>query len=120
MTDVTLNAQQVVRTGLAPVYTAAGSSPLLNTSDTFKFVNTGKEFLHVKKSGAGACTVTIKTPGTVDGLAVSERTVNVPATTGDVMIGPFPPNIYNAPGTNLMEGVTFSEVTGLTAAVVRL
>lgn len=120
MTDVTLNAQQIVRTGLAPTYTASGASPLLNTSDNFKFVNTGKEVLHVKKSGANACTVTIKTPGTIDGLAVAERTVVVPATTGDVMIGPFPPAIYNAPGTNLMEGVTFSEITGLSAAVLKL
>lgn len=120
MSDVTLAVQQIARGGLAPAYTAAGASPLLNVTDTFKWNNTGKEFLHVKKSGAGACTLTIKTPGTVDGLAVAERTINVPASTGDVMVGPFPPGIYNAPGTNMAEGFTVSEVTGLTVAIVRL
>ena len=120
MANVTLSAQKTVRTGLSVSRTAAGSSPLLNTSDNFQFVNTGKEVVHLMKSGAGACTVTIKTPGTIDNLAIAERTVTVPATTGDVIIGPFPPAIYNTPGSNLLEGITVSEVTGLTAAVIQL
>ena len=120
MSDVTLAVQQITRAGVAPTHVASGASPLLNTSDTFKFNNTGKEVLYFKKSGAGACTVTIKTPGTVDGLAVAERTITVPASTGDVMVGPFPPAIYNTPGTNMAEGFTVSEVTGLTVALLRL
>ena len=120
MAEITIAAQQLVRNGLTPSYTAAGASPLLNVVDTFHFVNTGVEFLHFKKSGAGACTVTIVTPETVDGLAVADRTITVPATTGDVMVGPFPPKHYNTPGTNLFAGFTLSDVTGLTAAVVRM
>jgi hypothetical protein len=120
MPTITLTPQEVVRTGLAPVYTAAGASPLLNTSDTFVFNNTGRELLHFKKSGAGSCNVVITPPGTVDGLAVAARTVAVPATTGDKMIGPFPPAIYNTPGASTFVGFTVSEVTGLTVAIVRL
>lgn len=120
MSDITMSVQQTTRNGLAPVYTAAGASPLLNVVDTFQFQNTGKEMIHFKKSGAGACTVTIVTPETVDGLAVAERTINVPALTGDVMAGPFPPAHYNLPGTSTFAGFTVSDVVGLSAAVVRI
>jgi hypothetical protein len=120
MSTVTLSTQDAVRAGLAAVYTASGASPLLNISDTFIFNNTGKEFLHFKKTGANSCNVVITPPGTVDGLAISARTVAVPATTGDKMIGPFPPSIYNTPGSSMFCGFTVSEVTGLSVAIVRL
>jgi hypothetical protein len=93
---------------------------LLNVVDTFVFSNDGRTVLHFMKSGAGACTVTISTPGTVDGLAVADRTVTVAATTGDVVIGPFPPDTYNTPGLSTFAGFTVSEVTGLTVAILRL
>jgi hypothetical protein len=120
MGTVTLAVQDLSRSGVTPARTAAGASPLLNVTDTFNFNNTGKEFLHFMKSGAGACTVTIVTPGTVDGLAVADRTVTVAATTGDVMIGPFPPGYYNTAGTATFAGFTVSEVTGLTCAIIRM
>lgn len=120
MPTIQLSVQQVVRNGLTMAYTASGVSPLLNVVDTFQFQNSGREFLHFKKSGAGACTVTIVTPETVDGLAVAERTITVPASTGDVMVGPFPPSHYNLPGTSTFAGFTVNEVTGLSVAVVRM
>lgn len=119
MANVTLTVQEMSRSGITPSYTASGASPLLNIADTFKFNNTGKEFLHFKKTGAGDCTVTIQTPGTVDGLAVAERTVTIPATTGDKMIGPFPPGTYNDTSSTF-SGFTLSEITGLSVAVVRM
>ncbi len=105
--------EQVVRGGLAATYLGS-----LSASNTYQVANNGRVILHFKKSGAGACTVTITTPGTIDGLAVTDRTVNVPATTGDVFIGPFPQTIYNN-GINDVE-YTLSEVTGLTVAVLRV
>jgi hypothetical protein len=120
MPTITLAVQEAGRAGLTPAYTAAGASPLLNVVDTFTFNNTGREILHVKKSGAGACDVTIVAPGTVDGLAVADRVVQVPATTGDKLIGPFPPSIYNAAGSSQLAGFTLSEVTGLSVAVIRV
>jgi len=120
MATITLTVQDMSRAGLAVSRTASGASPLLNVTDTFIFNNTGREFLHFLKSGANSCTVTIDTPGTVDGLAVAQRTATVAATTGDVMVGPFPPATYNTPGSANLSGFTVSEVTGLSVAVVRL
>jgi hypothetical protein len=120
MAIIQLAVQTPTRAGLAAVYTASGASPLLNTADTFQFANTGREILHFKKSGATDCVVTIVTPQTVDGLAVADRTVTVPATTGDVMIGPFPPAMYNTPGTGTFAGFSLSNITGLSVAIVRV
>lgn len=111
MADVAVATQKLNRVaGLTPTYQGS-----LSTGDTYVIPNDGRIFLHVKKSGAGECTVTVDTPGTVDDLAVAQRTFTVPASTGDKMHGPYPTNVY---GANLR--VTFSEVTGLTFAAVRL
>lgn len=126
MATVTLAVQDITRAGVTTTYTTAGSSPLLNTSDTFTFTNTGKEYIIFQKTGSGACTVTIDTPGTVDGLAVAQRAVTVAAGSGDaiattslVICGPFPPSNYNTPGTSMLSGFTVSEATGLNCRVVR-
>lgn len=111
MADVAVAVQSINRVaGLAPTYTGS-----LSTGDTYVIPNDGRVFLHAKKSGAGACTVTVDTPGSVDDLAIAQRTFSVPATTGDIMHGPYPTAVY---GTSLR--VTLSEVTGLTLAAVRL
>lgn len=109
MSNVAVVAQDVVEAGLAPAYT----SP--NATDTYQVPNDGKTILHVKKSGAGACTVTLDTPATFRGQAIANPTVSVPATTGDKMIGPFPVDLY---GSTL--NVTYSEATGLTHAAIRV
>lgn len=82
-----LTAAAVSRDGIAPAPVAADAA-----GD--EFTNTGKEFLYVENTGVGAVTITITTHQTVDGLAVPDRTVNVPA--GEVrLIGPFPGATYN-------------------------
>lgn len=98
--------------GLTPQY-AAGSA-----TDTYLIPNNGSVFLHIKKTGAGDCTVTVSTPNAVDSLAIADYTATVVATTGDKMIGPFQPVFYNDAAGQI--NVTFSEVTGLTFAVLRL
>lgn len=118
MAVIALAQQQLADSGVAPTYTLSGASPLLNVTDSFTVGNDGRVMLHFKKTGAGACTVTIVTPGTVRGKAIADATVNVPATTGDVMIGPFPPDLYNDANGNI--SFTLSDVTGLSVAVVRL
>jgi hypothetical protein len=112
MADVTLNAEEITRAGIDATDTA------LNTTDVYKVPNDGRIFLHFKKTGAGAATITITTPNTVDGLALADRTVNVPATTGDVCVGPFPRADYNDSQGRI--SFTASEATGLTCAVLRL
>lgn len=112
MADVRLTVERASRAGLAATYNGS-----LSAADTYLVRNDGQIVLHFKKSGAGACTVTVKTPTTVDGLAVADRTFIVPATTGDVFAGPFPPKDYNEGGDL---NVTLSDVVGLTVAVVRV
>lgn len=113
MADVRLSPQTLADTGIIPAYTGS-----LATTNTYKVRNDGRTFLHVKKSGAGDCNVTIQTPKTVNGLAVAEQIVAVVATTGDKMIGPFPPSVYNDGLGDV--NFTLSEITGLTVAVVSL
>lgn len=112
MATPTIQEITTASSGLTPSYAAA------LTTETYLIANNGAVFLHVKKTGAGDCTVTVATPGNVGGLAIAEYTATVVATTGDKMIGPFAPHIYNN-AAGLMS-VTFSEVTDLTFAVLRL
>lgn len=90
----------------------------LSTGNTYLIPNDGNVFLHIKKSGAGSCIVTVATPGNVDGNVIADLAVTVAATTGDKMIGPFKPEVYNDGNGKL--NVTFSEVTGLTIAAARV
>jgi hypothetical protein len=48
----------------------------------------------------------------VAGLDIAEVAVSIPATTGDLMIGPFPPSVFNDGNGDMR--FNFSEVTGLT------
>jgi hypothetical protein len=45
-------------------------------------------------------------------LDIAEVTISIPATTGDVMLGPFPPSLFNDGNGDMR--FNFSEVTGLT------
>ena len=59
------------------------------------FANDGRTLISVLKTG-GACIMTFQTPGTVDGLAISEQAVTPGVhATQNTLIGPFPPSIYN-------------------------
>ncbi|MDF1596949.1 MAG: hypothetical protein P1T08_12795 [Acidimicrobiia bacterium] len=112
MADVRLTAEPVTRTGLAAAYTTG-----LSIANTYLVRLAGKTMLHFKKSGAGACVVTLETPGQVGGLAVEDPTVSVPATTGDLFVE-LPPHLF-ADGSNDAR-FTLSEVTGLSVAVLQL
>lgn len=109
MALTTLAVQQIVRTGLTPVLAAANA-------DGSYVPNDGRTYLEVANSGVET-TVTVDTPGTVDGLAVANLAVVVPATTGRKKIGPFPPDTYNQPDGTIK--VTFSQVTGITIGAFR-
>lgn len=104
-----LTVQTIVKTGLADTYAAANV-------DGNSFDNDGNTFLHVKNAGVGSITVTIQTPGTVDDLAVSDRTVTV-ANGAEKMIGPFPPGIYNQSGEVYVD---YSGVTSVTVGAFKL
>ena len=113
MSEITLTVQRLLPTGVTPSYTGS-----LSAANTYLVRNSGRVALHFKKSAAVDCVVTIQTPATVGGLAVAEQTCTVPATSGDKMIGPFPPRIYNDGSGDLK--FTLSDVDGVTVAVVEL
>lgn len=94
----------------------AADNGSLSVSDTYQVRNTGRTILHFKKSGAGACTATIAVSRNVGGLTVPNRTVTVPATTGDIHITGLAPEIYNDVNGDL--NITLSEITGLTLAAM--
>jgi hypothetical protein len=110
MSLTNVSTQQVSRAGLTPAFAAA------NVDGSY-IPNDGRMMLEVKNTGS-QITVTVETPGTVDGLAVGDLVVIVPATSGDKMIGPFPTDIYNQPDGTIK--VTFTAVSGVTVAAIRL
>lgn len=106
--------QKIVKEGL----TTTNISTSLVSTDTNTFSNDGRTFLHFAKTGAGAATITVIAQATVQGMAVANLTVSVPATTGDVFLGPFPPSIFNDASSNV--SFTISDTVGLSFALLRL
>lgn len=104
----TLTAQTIIRSGLKPTY---GST----ASNGDKFENTGNEFVHIKNTDTSSHTVTVATSATVDGLAVADRAVAIPASE-ERMIGPFPTSVYN--DSDGFVQLTYSSVTSMTIAVL--
>lgn len=79
--------------------------------------NTGKEVLLVENTSAGTVTLTFVTYATVDGLAVDDLQISVPA--GEThLIGPFPTEVYN--DANGQAGVNYSSAAGVNVALLTL
>lgn len=113
MADVTITPQNALHSGVS-----VSRNSSLNVVDTHIVRNNGRMMLLFEKTGAGACNVTIQTPAKSAGLDVAEQVVIVPATTGDVAIGPFPQNIYNDMNGDLR--FTIDDNAGLSVAVIQL
>jgi hypothetical protein len=111
MARVALTVQEIARTGIVPAYVAG------NATDDHEFVNDGKTFLHVKNGGVAPIDVILQTPGTVDGLAVADRTVSV-ANASEKMIGPFPTTTYNQAGGKVYVDLTVD--TSVTLAAFKI
>lgn len=104
--------QQIVDEGLAPTFTAAPA-----VIDGLSIPGTGDIFIEVKNGSASPINVTIQTGGTLMGEPVADKVVSVPATTGDCMIGPFPPALYNQ--ADGLVYVDFSAVATVTVGAFR-
>ncbi|MFI2431987.1 hypothetical protein [Streptomyces sp. NPDC018693] len=72
-------------------------------------------FLYVNNADASSHTVTLATPGTVKGLAISDGGVTVAA--GDHALIPLA-NVYR--GANGRAAITYDDVTSLTVAAFEL
>ena len=105
-----LSVQAMASAGLQATYGAVSAS---DTAD----VSNGHTFLHVKNGGASSDTVTVVTPGTVDGLAITDRTVTV--ANGTEKFIPLNPATYTDPATGLAT-ITHSYTTSVTCALVTL
>lgn len=116
MAVVTITPVESPRDGAGAV-AVTRTSPM-SVSDSYRFLNDGKIVLLFEKTGAGACTVTVTTPATLGGIAVADPTYTVPASTGDVVIGPFNPAYFN--DENGYVSFTVSEITGLSCGVMRV
>jgi hypothetical protein len=75
------------------------------------FANSGDTLLRVKNASGSPVTVTVAFAAAVDGQTVAARTYSIPATTGDRLLGPFPPALFGTSPT-----VTFSSGTSVTVA----
>ncbi|KOG21999.1 hypothetical protein [Streptomyces viridochromogenes] len=104
-----LSAQRLAVAGAAPSYSAAAAG-----GDT---APVGKGLvLHVVNGSGSAVTVTVVTPGTIDGLAVADAALSVPAgASGFIPLG----NVYRNPSTN-RAAVTYSATTTVSVAVLQL
>ncbi len=116
MADVVLTREQIVVTGMDPVDNS------IDATDVYFVDNQpGQVFLHFKNTGGTVSVVTFDTTQQIGGLDIEDPTVNIPATTGDVMIGPFP-TTYEVKGGSDDGRIKFSQdqATGVTVAVLRL
>lgn len=106
-----LTVQDITRAGITPTFAAAA-----NGGDSF--ANDGKVFFEAKNVNAATRLLTIALTKLVDGQTPAAKTVTVPVTTGDKMIGPFPPDVYN--DANGRVNVTYSTEVDVTVAAFRL
>ena len=114
MADVAVAVQQTTRTGAAPTNTGS-----LSTSNTYYTKNNGNMVYHFLKTGSGDATITVQTPNKVDGNEIAEKTLTVvAATSGDIVAGPFPPEVYNDSNGDIR--FSSNNITGLTVAVLQL
>ena len=105
----TYTVQKVTRDGVVPTENAVAAS------DTFK--NDGKTILLVTNGSGFTLAVTIVTPGTVDGLAIGDRVVDIADGTQEAL-GPFQRNIYNDSDGEVT--VNYDAITSVTAAVLKI
>lgn len=104
----TLAVQRIDNDGLTPAYVAAEVG-----GD--KVVPGEGSYVHVKNGDGTSTDVTLVTPGTVDGLAVADRTVTV-AAGAEAKIAV--PDLYTNPVDGLAS-LTYSKVTSLTIGSFR-
>jgi hypothetical protein len=101
--------------GIAATYHAAASTDILQQND-------GRVVLIVKNTGGSPTNVTVDDPNSGTPPAATafnpDVVIAVPATTGERVIGPFPPARFNDASGNV--NLAFSVTTGVTWAAVRL
>lgn len=106
-----LTPQVVVLTGITPALVAAEAG-----GD--EFVNSGRDFIHIKNTNAAAMDVTVDSQVDCNQGEDHDAMVTVPATNGEKFIGPFPKDRFNDTAGKVQ--ITYSAVTDVTIGIVRL
>ncbi len=109
-----LTVQTMTKNGVNTSRVSGG----ISSTETYKFRNDGDTFLLFEKTASGTASVFFGVTTTVAGLSVSSLTVTVPATAGDVAVGPFPTRIFNDSSGDV--SFTVSETGGLSLAIFKL
>lgn len=107
-----LTTQKPSTAGVALTYGSAAGG-----GDTF--VNTGREFVHIKNQSGGTITVTISSGSNKCSFGVSNAAHDIThalLTMTDAMLGPFSKDQFNDASGNV--NITYSGVTSLTLAVL--
>lgn len=107
----TLATQTIKIGGTAPTYGAAAASTKVACGE--------RTFLHVKNAAGSSMTVTITATGQIRGQLATDMVVTVPATTGDMMIGPIPAELF-AGASDGLAAITYSSTTTVTVAALRI
>jgi len=108
-----LTVQEPTLAGITPTYAAADVA-----GDTFAYSG-GNVVIHIKNTNAAQRVATILTPGTVEGVAIADPTVTIPATTGDKMIKLNAPGNLFVAATGLIS-ITYDAVTNVTIGVFKV
>ena len=115
MPDFQIVPQDMVRSGLPPVYRT-----VWDANDRYLFPNTGHEFLLIQQ-GAGTSTVTVLTYATQDGLAVADQLIDMTANSEQVS-GMFTNKvkaIYEEDG-QIVFTTSGTGLAGLSIAIIRV
>lgn len=105
----TVSTQDVPAAGSALTYASASGG-----GD--RFLPGDGVFMHIVNGSGSSITATLATPGTVDGLAIADRAVAVPA--GDSRLVTLPADTYRS--SDGYGDVTWSATTTVTFAVLRV
>jgi hypothetical protein len=104
--------QSITRAGLNVTYTA------VSTADTF--LPGRNVWLHFKNTNAATRDIVVVAPGeAIAGVAYGDVARTIAATTGDVMIGPFPSDRFADPTDGLAD-YTVTAAAGVTVACLDL
>lgn len=118
MAHDSLTVENITRAGLEPTMTAA-------SADGHYFANDERTFLRVTNTSGSIVTVSVEYGRRVDGATLTDtKDFDVPATTGDVLAGPWPKADYDQPvGSDHGPGVvqfTTSAQTDVEVAAIRI
>lgn len=100
------------------VIALAGITPsLVSVESADEFVNSGRDFIHIKNTGTEA-TVIVNSQTACNQGTDHDETITIPATSGEKFIGPFPKDRFN--DANGKVQLTYGGGGTLTIGIVRL